>query len=71
MPELLPDEYLHFAIYDAMRGLRVPALKRVLTEEERRYLADAVFARIKRSRWIVSFEPDGRSAHTAFGSRGE
>ena len=53
MPEVRPDDYLRFAIYDAMRGVELPTLRRALTEDKRRLLADAVFAAIKRARWEI------------------
>ena len=67
MSEVLPDDYLQFAIYDAMRGVRIPTLKRALTEDERRVLADAVFAAVNRGAGRSAIP---RSSERAYNVRG-
>ncbi len=48
------DDYLAFAIQDAMRGVKVPEAKIRLTEEDRRVLAQAIVERFKLSK--IKFE---------------
>jgi hypothetical protein len=68
MGETLPDDWLQFSIMDAMRGVRLPTLKRSLAEEERRELARAIFTKFKQARFEVVTHP--RPLHSAGGTRG-
>jgi hypothetical protein len=65
MQHHVEDEYLRFAIYDAMRGANLATLKRVLTEDERRILSDRIFAKIKQAKWEVSCDVNYESPHTS------
>jgi hypothetical protein len=67
MGETLPDDWLQFSIMDGMRGVRLPTLKRPLTEDERRELACAIFAKFKQARFEVVTHP--RPLHSAGGVR--
>ena len=51
------DEYLNFTIYDAMRGVKLPSIKRSLTEDERHILAKAIFDQFKLSKLAVLCNP--------------
>ena len=57
MGETLPDDWLQFSIMDSMRGVRLPALKRPLTEDARRELARAILAKFKQARFEVQSHP--------------
>jgi hypothetical protein len=57
MGETLSDDWLQFSIMDGMRGVRLPALRRPLTEDERRELARAIFAKFKQARFEVRSNP--------------
>jgi len=67
MGETLPDDWLQFSIMDAMRGVRLPTLKRSLAEDERREQAHAIFAKFKQARFEVVTHP--RPLHSTGGAR--
>jgi len=67
MGETLPDDWLQFSIMDALRGVRLPTLKRSLTEDERRELARAIFAKFRLCGFEVVTHP--RPLHTTSGAR--
>ena len=67
MGETLPDDWLQFSIMDAMRGVRLPTLKRSLAEDERRELARAISANFRLCGFEVVTHP--RPLHSAGGVR--
>jgi hypothetical protein len=71
MQHIVRDEYLRFAIHDAMRGVKLAALKRALTEDERRTLSDRILAKIKQAKWEVSSDVNYESSHTSHFKRRE
>jgi hypothetical protein len=58
MPEFLKNEYLRIALYDGLRGVKLPTIKRALNDQERDILANALFARFKQSGWDVVCYPE-------------
>jgi hypothetical protein len=58
MPEFLRDDYLRIALYDALRGVKLPTIRRALDNQDRDILADALFARIKQSGWDIVCYPE-------------
>jgi hypothetical protein len=67
---MLPDDWLQFSIMDAMRGVRLPTLKRTLTEDERRELARAIFAKFRLCGFEVVTHPRAQAARALYRRHG-
>ena len=65
MSNPIPEFDLLFALSDAMRAVKLPSMRRTLSEGERAVLARAISDRLKLSRWEVVCNPDRGNIHAS------